>query len=190
MRIRRIIAGILDLLIMLSIFAILLTIIPLSNSTREKYGKIEKIETSVKSYKELTSSQRSEITSLNYEIEHELVKYYLIMSVVIIIYFVIMPKKRLNQTIGQKRMRIRLVSDNEITTNTFVIRAILNTGLILMIFNPLFLYIFNAIWYSKVTAILFLIQLSYWTISFILFLIKGVTIHDKITKSKFIEVKR
>ena len=190
MRFRRIIASILDILVILLIFSAVLSFIPLNNTIRTKYNEIGKIEEKITDYRNLSEEERNKIMDINYEAEHEMVKYYLIMSVVIIIYFIFIPKYRKDQTIGQHLLKVRLVSDGEITFNTYIVRALLNSTLSIMIFFPIFLYIFNAIWYSNVTGIFILIQFVYWIISFFMLIIKGETIHDKITKTRIIEVKR
>ena len=87
-------------------------------------------------------------------------------------------------------MKIRLVSDSKITTNIYVLRALLNSGLSLVLINPLLLYILNRVWYSNIASILLITQVLYWLISFAIFLVTKETIHDKITKTKIIEVKR
>ena len=190
MRIRRIIAATIDIFIMLIILAVILIFIPFNDTIRTKNAEINELAPNFASLKNLDDAEKSKMTNLNYEVEHEMVKYYLIIAVVIIVYFIFIPKIKKDQTFGQKMLKVRLVSDNQITLNTYIIRAILNTGLILMIFCPLFVYIFNAIWYSIVASILYLIQIIYWLVSLFMLLITSETIHDKLTNTKIIEVKR
>lgn len=183
MRFRRIIAGFIDVLILSFACALMLSVIPLNDKVKEGYYKIEELQ-------EKVNIDYEEINKISYEIEHYFVKYYLIFALVLIGYFIFIPKYRKDQTIGQKIMKVRLTSENEITFNAYIIRALLNTGLSLMLFLPLLLYFLNRIWYSRVTSILILIQIIYWIISFFMLLITKETIHDKITKTKIIEVKR
>jgi uncharacterized RDD family membrane protein YckC len=186
MRIRRIIAATIDIVILLFAFSLMLSIIPLNKETRDGYARIEEIEKK----ENITSADLEEINEISYEIDHYFVKYYLIFSLILIGYFIFIPKYRKDQTIGQKIMKVRLISENPITFNTYIIRALLNSGLTLLLFLPLLLYILNIVWYSNVASILILIQFAYWIISFIMILIKKEAIHDKITKTKIIEVKR
>ncbi len=190
MRTRRIIASIIDFLILMLFFAAMISFIPLNDKIKDGYAKMDKIEAEAGSYSKLTNEQLDEINKISYEIDHEFVKYYLITSVILIGYFIFVPKLKKDQTFGQKIMKVRLVNDNEITWNIYIIRALLNSGLSLTIFCPLLLYILNRVWYSRVTSILLMTQLMYWVASTIIFLITKEAIHDKITKTKIIEVKR
>ena len=186
MRFRRIIASIIDLALLLFTFSAVIGIFPLTNETRNNYNKIDEIEKK----SELTADEEKELNKLYYEIEHENVKYYLMFSVILIIYLIIIPKYRKDQTIGQRIMKIRLVSDSTITMNTYVIRAVLNSGISIFLISSLMLYILNIVWYSMLASILILFQITYWFISFIMLLISNQTLHDRITRTKIIEVKR
>ncbi len=190
MRIRRIIASIIDGFILLILLAAMLSIIPLNNKIRDGYAKMDEIEAKAESYNKLTTAERDEINEISYDIEHEFVKYYLIISGILIVYFIFIPKIKKDQTLGQKIMKVRLVNDSSITWNIYIIRALLNSGLSLMIFCPLLLYILNRVWYSRATSILIMAQLIYWVVSFVMLLVSKETIHDKITKTRIIEVKR
>lgn len=190
MRIRRITAAIIDIIILAFALAAMLSFIPLSKSIKDNYAKIDAIEGNVQKYSELTSEQLEEINKISYETEHEFIKYYLIFSLVLIIYFILIPMYRKDQTIGQKIMKIRLTNDTKVTANIYVIRALLNSGLCLLLICPLLLYILNRVWYSRVTSVLIFIQFTYWFINFIMLILIKETIHDKITKTKIIEVKR
>jgi len=190
MRYRRITAAILDILIVIFLIAFIFNIIPPNEKLVNTYNEIFKIEASAEKYSDLKEEDLNKINELSFEAEHELVKYYLVISLMLIIYFIFIPYKLKEQTIGQRIRKVRLVSDENITINTFTIRAILNSGLILTIFFPLFVYILNAEWYSIVASFLYLLQFTYWFVSFLMLLIKKETIHDKITHTKIIEVKR
>ena len=190
MRFRRMIASIIDLIILRFVFSLVLSIIPLNSKIKTNYAKLDEIEKSVASYDDLSEEDLDKMDEILYETEHEFVKYYLISSVVLIGYFILIPKYKKDQTFGQKIMKIRLVSDSKITTNIYVLRALLNSGLSLVLINPLLLYILNRVWYSNIASILLITQVLYWLISFVIFLATKETIHDKITKTKIIEVKR
>lgn len=190
MRYRRITAAILDLIILFFLASLIFNIFPINNIIREKYQEISVIESKYSKYSEITREDQDKITELMYETEREFVKYYLMFSVVLIVYFIIIPYKSKNQTIGQKIRKVRLVSDDKITMNTYVIRAVLNSGLTLTILFPLFIYISNAVWYSILVSILYLMQMFYWVVSLFTLIITKRTIHDKLTNTKIIEVKR
>ncbi len=188
MRYRRITAAILDILILIFIASFVFNIMPLNEKIENNYSEIGKIES--KGYSNLTEEDKKTVNDLSYEVEREMVKSYLIFSGVLIVYFIVIPFKFKNQTFGQRIRKVRLVSYEAITMNTYTIRAVLNSGLILMIFFPLFIYILNAVWYPIFAAIIFLLQILYWIVNIFMLLITKSTIHDRITKTKVIEVKR
>ena len=180
MRFRRIIAAFIDIILVGLAFTLISSIIP-SKSTQERINKIEELK---------LEEKNEEIDEILYELEKENVKYYLIFSLIIIVYFIIIPKYYKDQTYGQKVMKIRLVSEDEITFNTYTIRALMNSGIILLIFFSLFVYFLDIVWYSRVTSLILIIQITYWLVSFVIFIITKEAIHDKLTNSKIIEVKR
>ena len=186
MRCRRIIAAIIDIIILIFALALMLSVIPLNPKIRDGYNKIDLIENGTSP----TSEKIDEINEIQYELEFEFVKYYLIFSLILIVYFIFIPKNRNNQTLGQKIMKVRLIGEGDITYNIYVIRALLNSSLSLLIILPLLLYFLSEVWYSNVAAIMILIQFVYWVVSFVMLLLTKETIHDKITKTKIIEVKR
>ena len=190
MRYRRITAAILDIIILLFIASFIFSVFPINETIRSKYNEISEIESKFSKYSEISKEDQDKITELMYETEKEFVKYYLMFSIVLIVYFIIIPYKFKDQTIGQKIRKVRLVSDEKITMNTYVIRAIMNSGLCLTILFPLFIYISNAIWYSILVSILYLMQVFYWVVSLFTLIITKHTTHDKLTHTEIIEVKR
>ena len=189
MRYRRITAAILDIIILLFIASFIFSVFPINETIRSKYNEISEIESKFSKYSEISKEDQDKITELMYETEKEFVKYYLMFSIVLIVYFIIIPYKFKDQTIGQKIRKVRLVSDEKITMNTYVIRAIMNSGLCLTILFPLFIYISNAIWYSILVSILYLMQVFYWVVSLFTLIITKHTTHDKLTHTEIIEVK-
>lgn len=189
---RRITAAILDILIVSIIIASLASVMPLSKNAIQIANEYNNYLTNIDDFTKITASEKEQIIEMAYLFDRETSYFYVVVALVITIYFVFIPKWLNGKTIAQYIRKVKLVSENEekVNLNQYIIRALLNSGLFLMILMPLFIYICNAIWYSNVTSILCIVQLIYWFISLIMLLIKKKTIHDYITKTKIIEVKR
>lgn len=188
--VRILMANLIDFLFIFVLMALLTIVFPLNDKAKETERKLETIFYEVDSYTNIEPEKRLEMFELSYEFERSITPYYLLLAGVMLIYFIIYPKKHKNQTYGERIMKIRLTSEKEITYNTFIVRALLTKGLALVIIFPLMLYFLNAIWYSNVTTILILIQIVYWLVSFLFVIFKKETLHDKLTNTKIIEVKR
>ena len=72
MRFRRMIASIIDLIILLFVFSLVLSIIPLNSKIKTNYAKLDEIEKSVASYDDLSEEDLDKMDEILYETEHEL----------------------------------------------------------------------------------------------------------------------
>lgn len=190
MRYKRITAAILDIIIFMMLFFSIFSVIPVNENAQKL--NIQLNEYTSKNLAELTSAEKNQMMEIAYSLDRETSYMYIIISLVIIIYFILIPKWLNGKTLAQHIRKVKLVRDDgeKPTINQYIIRAMLNSGLILTMLVPLFIYIFNAIWYSNVASILCLLQFIYWIVSFSMLIIKKKTIHDYVTKTKVIEVKR
>ncbi|MBQ4634386.1 MAG: RDD family protein [Bacilli bacterium] len=189
MRYRRITAAIYDILIFMFIFIIISSFVPISKNAAELSNQLNNY---TNNFLNLSQAEQNEMIETAYLLDRETSYVYMIWSLLIIGYFVFIPKWLDGKTLGQYFRKVKLVSetDEKVTLNQYIIRALLNSGLFLTILAPLFIYICDAIWYSNVTSILCLIQFIYWIVSFVVLIIKKKTIHDYVTNTKIIEVKR
>lgn len=190
MRYKRITAAILDILLFLIIYLSVARIIPVSQNAMKLSGQLYEVtESNVLSLKGVNRNQAMELI---YQLDRETSYIYIVFALILIIYFAIIPMWLKGKTLGQYIRKVKLVGENDekVTLNKYIICALLNSGLFLVIFMPLFVYISNAIWYSRVASILCLLQVIYWIVSLIMLIVKKKTIHDYVTKTKIIEVKR
>lgn len=105
------------------------------------------------------SKYLSEYSLLMYEIDLNNALYSIINAFFIIGYFVMIPYYRNNQTFGQKLMKIKLTSDDEVTIKSLMIRNIIINGLGYMLISLSFLFIIPKSLYFIVISILGIIQL-------------------------------
>ena len=208
---KRIIAYFIDLLV-ISILVSLLSSINFLNPQKDKYNKAL---TKYNEYiKEMQASLENKTTDLDliideeyidfmYKLQYYSLSYTIIEIVVIILYFTLFSIFNNNQTIGKRLLKIKLVnSDN--STNIPIWKYIIR-GALIPIFTNIILY--NTIASIINTGIMFVFKSKYFfysniivTVRFcaycyidiiVLLASKGETsLHDKITKTKVIEIVR
>lgn len=188
---RRLTANIFDFLLVLIIIFSIISIIPQSKNA-ENISK--ELNTYIgKDLFTLKGEERNQAIDLAYSLDRETTYLYnIVAALVMIVYFIFIPKYLKGKTLGKYFRKIKLVNEDisEVNYNTLTYRALLNTGLFIIILLPFFVYICNAFWYFNITLILMALQLLFWLISAIILIIKKKSLVDYLTKTKIIEVKR
>ena len=100
-------------------------------------------------------------TVINQQIDQECVIYLIFNILLILIYFVLIPKVWNGQTIGKKILKLKVVSNTgeKVTIVQYLIRNMLLNGLAQMILLVLFLYLLPNSMYFIFSSILTFIQL-------------------------------
>ncbi len=100
-------------------------------------------------------------TVINQQIDQECVIYLIFNILLILIYFVLLPKVWNGQTIGKKILKLKVVSNTgeKVTIVQYLIRNMLLNGLAQMILLVLFLYLLPNSMYFIFSSILTFIQL-------------------------------
>lgn len=111
-------------------------------------------------------------TVINQQIDQECVIYLIFNILLILIYFVLLPKVWNGQTVGKKILKLQVVStDNkDVTVVQYLIRNMLINGLAQMILLLLFLYLLPSSMYFIFSSILTFIQLILVIISIFMIL--------------------
>lgn len=111
-------------------------------------------------------------TVINQQIDQECVIYLIFNILLILIYFVLLPKAWNGQTVGKKILKLQVVSNNneKVTVVQYLIRNMLINGLAQMILLLLFLYLLPSSMYFIFSSILTFIQLILVIISIFMIL--------------------
>lgn len=111
-------------------------------------------------------------TVINQQIDQECVIYLIFNILLILIYFVLLPKVWNGQTVGKKILKLRVVSNSneKVTVVQYLIRNMLINGLAQMILLLLFLYLLPSSMYFIFSSILTFIQLILVIISIFMIL--------------------
>lgn len=111
-------------------------------------------------------------TVINQQIDQECVIYLIFNILLILIYFVLLPKVWNGQTVGKKILKLQVVSNNneKVTVVQYLIRNMLINGLAQMILLLLFLYLLPSSMYFIFSSILTFIQLILVIISIFMIL--------------------
>lgn len=113
-----------------------------------------------------------------------------IMIVTIIITWIIIPYLFNEQTIGMKLLKLKLEMNKKYDLKAITIRALLLSGLGILIISIIFLYIANGLIYSLLTLILLIIQIILIICDgfMVLYSSNGHNIVDNVSHTKIVEV--
>ena len=203
MKVNRFIAYFIDLLI-ISIFAILLAKINYINPQRAKY------ETTIKEFNKYNEKALKDVNNMNSIITNDYMKYIqkvekygasftISETLIIILYFTFFPMFNRGSTIGQRLMRLRVVKqDGDVPWYIYFIRSllipiittpILYTAILNIILIPLvFLVGFKLFFYLNIALSLIICIYSYIDSIMMLKSKEGLSLHDKITKTKVVTI--
>ena len=111
-----------------------------------------------------------------------------------IIYFVVIPLYNNGQTIGKKKLGIKIVSkdDKDATANSLILRYLMIDGIGVSILSMCSLFIINGLNYLIITSILNFLQFLVVVISIFMVLYRHdfKSLPDLIAGTKVIEVKK
>ncbi len=189
---KRIVAYIIDLLIILFAIAIIVNV-------KEKDQKVMQLRNDLNIVNELQANGELKFseyfdrwTVINAQIDQECVIYSIFNILLMLVYFVLLPYVWNGQTVGKKIMRIKVVSNNEkkVTIVAYLIRNMVMNGLTQMILTLLFLYLLPSSMYFIFSSILTFIQLILVMISIFMILYKRDKrgLHDILSGTKVVVV--
>ena len=202
-KIKRLMAYLIDILVislLVSLIASIKGLNPYEEEYKKSYEQYVELSKSLENVTELTKSQTNEYFKIMYDITYYNIPILAIESLVILLYFTLFPTFNNGQTIGKRLFKIKVVSkDGEkvgikthlirsllvpIWTNIILYTNILNIIIILLAYilkSSTFVYVFSTI--EMIICIYCYVD--------VFMSIKnedGKMLHDKITKSKVIEI--
>lgn len=188
---KRVLSYIIDLLVVLLITSLICLIIPKENN-------LYKVQESMNLLNEQILKKEINFPTYfnNYSILiHEIDGYnyinYIVTLIIIILYFIILPKLLKGQTIGMKLLKLRLIEKNkdEISLRTLIIRSLIFNGILYFIGLIILHLLFNDKIYFISVIILGIIQiLLVITSCFMIIYRKDKRgLHDILSSSKVIE---
>lgn len=188
---KRVLAYIIDIIIVGLIGIILTTFVPTSEKQENLYKQSKELSTNYADGKIDVKEYNKRYKDINYDLSKETVIPNVISIVTYIVYFVIFQIYKEGQTIGKKIMKIKLrsIQSDKIDTNALLIRTLLLYGLWSSIINQVLILFVNKNTYTSISTILNVIQISILFSIIITSIIRkdGRGIHDIISKTEVIE---
>lgn len=190
----RCIAHIIDIIIIVTISALFMLIIPTNHNIEELQKESSELQ---KKYiaKDISSSEYIEQSkAITYDYQKANVPFAIIDIVLSIGYFVIFQYRNNGQTFGKKLMKVKIVSvnDEELTLNYFVYRALLLQSILvnLILIGAVLFISKNYYFYTDMTLTTIQSLLIIITVGMVLFREDGRGIHDMISKTKVVMIEK
>jgi len=187
---KRILAYLIDILIVTVISSIFTLAIPVSDLYLDKS---EELSTIMKSYQkgEIEKNEYlDKVNDISYVISKETVSTSIVTVVITTIYFVVLGYYMNGQTPGKKFMKIRVVSNDEtrLTMNNYLIRGLIVDSILMNIISIAIILVLEKDMFFKVNEIMSTIFGAFYVFVFamILFREDGRGFHDIIANTKVI----
>ena len=156
---QRLLAFLLDLVILTLITTIVTAFIPVSDSTRKLYDEQNQI---LEDYVGGNSTIEEYVNQI-VDIEYDISKYTAISSIVAIVisllYYVVYPCYNSGQTFGKKIMKIKItkITDKDLSMNDLLIRAMVNNSILVNIILVALVMLLSKDLYLSVNSLLSII---------------------------------
>lgn len=188
---KRVLSYIIDLLVVLLITSLICLIIPKENNLYKVQGSMNLLNEQILKKEINFSTYFNNYSILIHEIDGYNYINYIVTLIIIILYFIILPKLLKGQTIGMKLLKLRLIEKNkdEISLRTLIIRSLIFNGILYFIGLIILHLLFNDKIYFISVIILGIIQiLLVITSCFMIIYRKDKRgLHDILSSSKVIE---
>lgn len=190
---KRVLAYLLDIVIVTLVATLLTMFIPASEEYQQKSNELTDV---IESYtnKEITDEEYLEkVNDISYVINKETVSTSIVTVVLTTIYFVVVAYYMEGQTLGKKIMKLKVVStdDNKLTMNKLLIRSLIVDSILMNIISIVTILLMTKSLYLQtydtITTIFGAIYIVIF--SMILFREDGRGLHDLIAKTKVISTE-
>lgn len=193
MHTKRLVAYIIDIVIITVFLAVLFSFLPMSEKRKKIQVKIDTLGSEYALGNVEKMDYFMELSKLEKQLDKEQALEIVIDSVAIVIYFIILPCLMKGVTLGKKVMHLRVVSKTGKRANLMelFIRAFFVDGLLASLLLIFGLYVIPSDFYLSFTSILAVLQLLTLTISFFMIKYRGdfMGIEDILSNSKVIKTE-
>ena len=190
---RRLLAYIIDLLILNVILSFIENFFPVSNSLTNLSNELMRLSNNFIDGTVDVVTFINRYSVINYSMDKEVFLSSLVGVIISICYFVIIPLYNNGSSIGKKIMKIRIVgNDDEVSANRLIVRYLLMDGIGVSIISLCLLFVCNDISYTIILMILSFLQFMVviFSIFMVLYRHDFKSLPDLIAGTKVIEVKK
>ena len=191
---KRLPAYIIDILIVSIILYFISLLIPTSSNLNNLNNELLEINNNFIKGELGIRTYLNQYATIFYSMDKELFLTSLINVFISIIYFVVIPLYNNGQTIGKKKLGIKIVSkdDKDATANSLILRYLMIDGIGVSILSMCSLFIINGLNYLIITSILNFLQFLVVVISIFMVLYRHdfKSLPDLVAGTKVIEEKK
>lgn len=187
---QRVLAFLIDLVLLSLISSIITAFIPVSDTAAELYEEQRRV---LDGYAEGTVSMEeyvNQIVDLGYDISKHTVVISIVTVVISLLYYVVYPCYNNGQTFGKKLMKIRIkkTNDKELSMNDLLIRSMINNSILVNIITIALVLFLSKDLYLSASSLLSGIQYLVLIISLIMiaFTKNAQGLHDKVCKTEVV----
>ena len=189
---KRILAYLIDILIVICIATILTMFIPVSEEYVNQMNELNEVLEDYSSGDILETEYLEKFNDISYIVNKESVQVSVVSVVLSIIYFVVLAYYMNGQTLGKKITRIKVVSSNskKLTMNNYLIRSLLVDSILINTISIVTILFLEKSSYLKVYDVISTIFGAVYVIIFamILFRQDGRGLHDLLANTKVISL--
>lgn len=190
---KRVLAYLIDILIVTIIGSLLTMFIPVSSEYKDASNELTIIMESYQDNKISKEEYLEKVNDISYVVSKEGVETLIITVALTTIYFVVFAYYMNGQTVGKKIMKIQIVSseNKKLKMNNYLIRSLFIDSILMNIISIITILLMNKTLYLKTYDILTTIFASLEIVIFamILFREDGRGLHDIIAKTKVVSIE-
>ncbi len=191
--IKRLLSYLIDILILGIVLVIACKIVPENNNIKKENIKLDDLNEQFLNHEISTFNYVNEYSKITQKSDKDKIIYIIVNIIFVVFYFIIIPYFFNGQTLGKRLIKIKVdKEEGSLELKDLIIRNIIINGLALMIIGLITLYIMPALIYFIITTILSIVQIIIIIASVIMIIKdeKHLGIHDKVTKTKVINVEK
>jgi len=186
MFLKRILAYLVDCIILFFVITILNLFIPVNGNAEELSNKLLDLTNNYMEQKITIEEFNDEAETLNYEITKATYISSIVSIAVYILYFVVFQAYNNGQTLGKKLFKLQVVKkdDSMVDMNTLLIRCLIPYGILVNFILVIFILFAGKGLYNNVSTILNNIHMTIIFITLIMMMFKSKGIHDYLARTK------
>lgn len=183
---KRILAYILDCIILFFAITIVNLFIPINSTATELSNKLTNLMNDYMEQNITTEEFNEEAKTINYQLAKETYISSIASIVVYILYFVVFQAYNNGQTLGKKLLKIQVVKKDEsmVDINTLLIRSLIPYGILINFILVILILFANQGLYTNISNILNNVHTIVIFITLVMMMIKSRGTHDYLAKTK------